>query len=127
MASLFSKIIAGEIPCRRVWENSDHLAFLDIRPVQPGHTLVVPKREVSYMFDLSAEEYDALWQAVRTVEAKLREALGCERVVLSVVGWEVPHVHVHLIPTNGIGDFPFPGPCDASDEEFERVAGLLGA
>ena len=126
MASLFSKIIAGEIPCRRVWEDSDHLAFLDIRPVQPGHTLVVPKREVSFMFDLSAEEYDALWQAVRTVEAKLREALGCERVVLSVVGWEVPHVHVHLIPTNGIGDFPFPGPCDAPAEELERVATLLG-
>ena len=127
MPSIFSKIIAGEIPCTRVWEDPDHLALLDIRPVQPGHTLVVPKREVSYLFDLSQEEYEALWRAVRTVEQKLREQLGCERVVISVVRWEVPHVHVHLIPTNGIGDFPFPGPCDAPSEELERVAQLLGA
>ena len=127
MPSVFSRIIAGEIPCRRVWEDPDHFAFLDIRPVQPGHTLVVPKREVSYLFDLSQDEYDALWRAVRSVESKLREELGCERVVISVVGWEVPHVHVHLIPTNEIGDFPFPGPCDAPEEELERVAELLGA
>ena len=127
MPSLFSKIITGEIPCQRVWEDSDHLAFLDIRPVQPGHTLVIPKREVSYLFDLDEDEYAALWRAVRTVESKLREALGCERVVLSVIGWEVPHVHVHLIPTNGLGDFKFPPPCDVSKEELERVAGLLGA
>ena len=126
MPSIFSKIIAGEIPCTRVWESPHHLALLDIRPVQLGHTLVVPKREVSYLFDLSEEEYEALWRAVRTVEQKLREALGCERVVISVVGWEVPHVHVHLIPTNGIGDYPFPGPCDAPPEELERVAQLLG-
>jgi len=125
MPSLFSKIITGEIPCERVWEDADHLAFLDIRPVRPGHTLVVTKREVSYLFDLSTDEYDALWRAVRTVEARLREVLHCERVVLSVVGWEVPHVHVHLIPTNELGDFPFPGPCGASDEELARVAGLL--
>jgi len=126
MPSIFSKIIAGEIPCTRVWQDPDHFAFLDIRPVQPGHTLVVPKREVSYLFDLSEEEYGSLWRAVRTVEARLRQALGCERVVISVVGWEIPHVHVHLIPTNGIGDFPFPGPCDAPAEELERVAKLLG-
>ena len=126
MPSIFSKMIAGEIPCTRVWESPHHLALLDIRPVQLGHTLVVPKREVSYLFDLSLEEYEALWRAVRTVEAKLREALGCERVVISVVGWEVPHVHVHLIPTNGIGDYPFPGPCDAPPEELDRVAQLLG-
>ena len=75
MPSIFSKIIAGEIPCTRVWESPHHLALLDIRPVQLGHTLVVPKREVSYLFDLSLEEYEALWRAVRTVEAKLREAL----------------------------------------------------
>jgi len=125
MPSLFSKIIAGEIPCQRVWEDSDHLAFLDIRPVQPGHTLVIPKREVSYLFDLDGDEYAALWRAVRTVESKLRETLGCERVVLSVVGWEVPHVHVHLIPTNGLGDFEFPQACDVSKGELERVAGLL--
>jgi histidine triad (HIT) family protein len=127
MSTVFSKIIAGEIPCTRVWEDSQHLAFLDVRPVRPGHTLVIPKREVSYLFDLRAEEYAALWQAVRAVEAKLKETLGCERVVLSVVGWEVPHVHVHLIPTDEIGDFPFPGACDASEEELQRISTLLGA
>ena len=125
MASLFTKIIAGEIPCQRVWEDSDHIAFLDIRPVQPGHTLVVPKREVGYLFDLDQDEYEALWLAVRAVESKLRETLDCERVVISVVGWEVAHVHVHLIPTNGLGDYTFPQPCDATAEALERVAKLL--
>ena len=125
MASLFTKIIAGEIPCQRVWEDPDHIAFLDIHPVQPGHTLVVPKREVGYLFDLDQDEYEALWRAVRAVESKLRETLGCERVVISVVGWEVAHVHVHLIPTHGLGDFAFPQPCDATAEELERAASLL--
>lgn len=127
MASIFSKIVAGEIPCHRVWEDEHHLAFLDIRPVQPGHTLVVPKREVAYLFDMPADEYDALWRAVRTVEARLRERLGCERVVVCVVGWEVPHVHVHLVPTNAIEDFPFPGPVEVSPEELAALAEKLAA
>lgn len=127
MASIFSKIIAGEIPCHRVWEDERHLAFLDIRPVQPGHTLVVPKREVAYLFDLPPEEYDALWRAVRTVEARLRERLGCERVVVCVVGWEVPHVHVHLVPTHSIEDFPFPGPVEIAPEELAALADRLAA
>ena len=125
MTSLFTKIIAGEIPCQRVWEDPGHIAFLDIRPVQPGHTLVVPKREVGYLFVLEQGEYEALWSAVRSVESKLRETLGCERVVITVVGWEVAHVHVHLIPTNGLGDFAFPQPCNATDKERERAASLL--
>ena len=125
MTSLFTKIIAGEIPFQRVWEDPGHIAFLDIRPVQPGHTLVVPKREVGYLFDLEQGEYEALWSAVRSVESKLRETLGCERVVITVVGWEVAHVHVHLIPTNGLGDFAFPQPCNATDKELERAARLL--
>ena len=122
MSTIFSRIIAGEIPCHRVWEDDDHLAFLDIRPVRPGHTLVIPKREVSYLFDLSAGEQTALWDAVRQVEGKLRNALDCRRVVLSVVGWEVPHVHVHLVPTNEIGDFPFPGPCGLDPEAMPAIA-----
>ena len=125
MSSIFTKIIAGEIPCHRVWEDDAHLAFLDIRPVQPGHTLVIPKREVSYLFDLTSEEQTALWEAVRTVEGKLRGALACERVVLSVVGWEVPHVHVHLVPTNEIGDFPFPGPCGLDPERLPSIAASI--
>lgn len=110
MASPFSKIVAGELPCHEVWQDERHLAFLDLRPVQPGHTLLIPKREVDYLFDLSATEYAALWEAARQVEARLRGVLGCRRVVVAVVGWEVRHVHVHLIPTNALGDFPFPAP-----------------
>lgn len=126
MATLFSKIVAGEIPCHEVWQDESHLAFLDIRPVQPGHTLVIPKREVDYLFDLPAVEYAALWSAVRTVEARLRGVLGCKRVVLAVVGWEVRHVHVHLVPTNALGDFPFPGPCgDVGAAELAALARRL--
>lgn len=116
MASIFSKIVAGEIPCHRVYEDEDHLAFLDIRPLSRGHTLVIPKREVSYLFDLDADAYDALWRTVRKVEAGLRTAMACERVVLMVVGYEVPHVHVHLLPTNELGDFPVPAPIENPPE-----------
>ncbi len=125
MSTIFTKIIAGEIPCHRVWEDDHHLAFLDIRPVQPGHTLVIPKREVSYLFDLTPEEQSALWESVRTVEGKLRGALGCARVVVTVVGWEVPHVHVHLIPTHAIGDVPFPPPCGLDPLELPALAARI--
>ncbi|MGE4613383.1 MAG: HIT family protein [Planctomycetota bacterium] len=122
MGTIFTSIIEGEIPCHRVWEDDFHLAFLDIRPLQPGHCLVIPKREVAYLFDMSDSEYSSLWNAVRTVERKLRLATGCERVVVSVVGWEVPHVHVHLIPTDELGDFPVPSPCDFDASQFESLA-----
>ena len=122
MGTIFTSIIEGEIPCHRVWEDDFHLAFLDIRPLQPGHCLVIPKREVAYLFDMSDSEYSALWNAVRTVERKLRLATGCARVVVSVVGWEVPHVHVHLIPTDELGDFPVPAPCEFDASQFESLA-----
>ena len=125
MSSIFSSIIAGEIPCHRVWEDDDHLAFLDIRPVRPGHCLVIPKREVSYIFDMDPHEYAALWAAVRVVETKIRNATGCARVVVSVIGWEVPHVHVHLIPTSDISDFQFPGPCDVKAPPLEELASRI--
>ncbi len=104
MSTIFSKIIAGEIPSYRVWEDEHHFAFLDINPVQPGHTLVVPKAEVDYLFNMDEGAYAALWQAVRTVEAKLRKATDANRVVIDVVGYEVPHVHVHLVPTQTLAD-----------------------
>jgi len=106
--SIFSRIVAGEVPCHKVYEDRAHIAFLDVRPVQPGHVLVVPKHEVDYLFAMTAPEQAALWEAVARVEAGLRAATGCARVVVMVVGWEVPHVHVHLIPTRRASDVPFP-------------------
>lgn len=127
MASVFSKIVSGELPAHRVWEDENHVAFLDLRPVQPGHTLVVPKKEVAYLFDMTQDEYLALWQAVRTVEGKLRAGLGCERVIVSVVGWEVPHVHVHLVPTNALGDFPWPEPQEVDEDEMRELGAKISA
>ena len=120
--SIFSRIVAGEIPCHKVYEDEHPLAFLDIAPVQLGHTLVIPKTEVDYMFDLDAEAYTALWNAVRTVEAKLRHAMDANRIVLQVQGYEVPHVHVHLIPTRTMEDVPFPLRLDTDHEAFARIA-----
>ena len=108
MASIFTQIIRGTIPSYRVYEDDEVYAFLDISPIQPGHTLVIPKREVDYLFDLSEAEYTQLWLAVRKVEAALKKATGCQRVVLMVVGYEVPHAHIHLIPTNQLADYPLP-------------------
>lgn len=126
MSTVFTKILAGELPCQKVWEDEQHLAFLDIRPVRAGHTLVIPKREVSYLFDMEPAEYTALWNAVRTVERKLKRELGCERVVVTVIGWEVPHVHVHLIPTDSIHDVGmFPPAATLTDEERAAVAEKL--
>lgn len=122
MSSIFSSILAGEIPCHKVWEDHQHLAFLDINPIQPGHCLVIPKQEISYIFDMTAKHYENLWEAVRTVEKKIRSATGCQRVVISVIGWEVPHVHVHLIPTNEISDYSAPPPCHLDASEFAGMA-----
>jgi histidine triad (HIT) family protein len=122
VASIFTRILKGEIPAERVFEDERHLAILDIAPYQPGHVLVIPKREVPYVFDLSADEYDALWRAVRTVEAGLRKATRCKRVCVMVVGWEVPHVHVHLVPTNRTQDFPVPPKTSQTPEQLAATA-----
>ena len=108
MASIFSKIVAGEIPCAKVWENEEFLAFLDVMPVTPGHTLVIPKKETDYFFDLESGEYTRLMLVARTVAAGLKKATGCQRVSVGVFGFEVPHVHVHLIPMDSLSQFPFP-------------------
>jgi histidine triad (HIT) family protein len=108
MPTLFSKIISGELPSHRVYEDEHTFAFLDINPRQEGHTLVVPRREVDYLFDLPSQDYDALWKSVERVATALKAVTHCARVVVLVVGYEVPHVHVHLIPTNELADIPFP-------------------
>ena len=108
MASLFSKIVTGEIPSNKVWEDEDHFAFLDINPITAGHTLVIPKREEDYLFDMSDVDYSALMSASKRVAEAIKKATGCERICVAVVGYEVPHAHIHLIPTNTIAEFPFP-------------------
>lgn len=99
MTSIFSKIVQGNIPCHKVWEDEEHLAFLDIQPLAKGHTLVIPKRESDRLFDLSSARAEGLWSAAHKVAQKLKQKVECERVAVLVLGYEVPHVHIHLIPT----------------------------
>ena len=107
MASIFSRIIAGEIPSYKVAEDDKHYAFLDINPVAAGHTLVVPKHEVDYIFDLAKDEYADLMNFARRVAASMKEVMPCKRVGVAVMGLEVPHAHVHLLPINSESDMNF--------------------
>ena len=107
MASIFSRIVAGEIPCYKVAEDERFFAFLDISPVAKGHTLVIPKQEVDYIFDLDDETYCGLMAFARKVARALEGAVECKRVGVSVMGLEVPHAHIHLIPITTEGDMNF--------------------
>lgn len=107
MASIFSRIAAGEIPSYKVAEDDRHYAFLDINPVQPGHTLVIPKREVDYIYDLPDDELADLHLFAKRVAVGMRKALGCKKVGVAVIGLEVPHAHIHLIPINSEADMRF--------------------
>jgi len=108
MGTIFELIVEGEIPCHKIWEDADHLAFLDINPRVEGHTLVIPKKPYDEIFAMPEAEYDALWTAARTVAHHLERTTGCARVVVVILGYDVPHVHIHLMPTNHLEDFPFP-------------------
>ena len=107
MASIFTKIINGEIPSYKVAEDEDYYAFLDINPNVKGHTLVIPKKEVDKVFDLDAETYTGLMQFAHRVAKALEKTVDCSRIGMSVVGLEVPHAHVHLIPINKVSDINF--------------------
>ncbi|MBQ5775930.1 MAG: HIT family protein [Bacteroidaceae bacterium] len=107
MASIFSRIVAGEIPCYKVAEDERFFAFLDISPVAKGHTLVIPKQEVDYIFDLDDETYNGLMAFARKVARALEGAVECKRVGVAVMGLEVPHAHIHLIPITTEGDMNF--------------------
>jgi histidine triad (HIT) family protein len=107
MATIFTKIIKGEIPCYKIAENDDFLAFLDINPNAKGHTLCIPKKEVNKLFDLDEDEYLNLMKFSRTVAKALEKAIPCKRIGMAVVGLEVPHVHVHLIPLQDMEDMRF--------------------
>ena len=122
MPTIFTKIINGEIPAYKVAENDKFLAFLDISPNAKGHTLCIPKKEVNKIFDLDEDTYLELMAFSRKVAKGIEKAVPCKRVGMAVVGLEVPHVHVHLIPLNSMGDMNFAQKQELSKEEFEQVA-----
>lgn len=117
----FADLVSGKIRCHRVFEDEDHLAFLSHTPIAPGHTIVIPKRVIPYLFDMEPVAYHELWERARIVGRSLKAALGCERVCLAVIGWELRHAHVHLVPTLSAGEFPgLPGK-PATDEELDSM------
>ena len=122
MASIFSKIVDGNIQCYKVYENDDCLAFLDISPNSFGHTLCILKREVDYIFDLNDVEYNKLMNFSKKVANGLEKSVTCKRVALSVIGLEVPHVHVHLIPLNSMSDMDFSKSIQLEKKDFENLA-----
>ena len=125
MSSIFTKIIRGEIPCYKVDETEDCLAFLDINPNSYGHTLCILKKEIDYIFDLSDEEYLSLMKFSKRVALAIRKSVDCKRVAMSVVGLEVPHVHVHLIPINEMKDANFSEKIDIDKSDFTETAKLI--
>jgi len=123
MATIFTKIINGEIPCYKVAENNDFFAFLDISPLAKGHTLVVSKTEIDYIFDLDDETLAKMMVFSKTVAKAIEKAILCSRIGIAVIGLEVPHCHIHLCPINGIGDLDFSkAKLKLSQEEFTEIA-----
>ena len=122
MPTIFTKIINGEIPAYKVAETDEFLAFLDIRPNAKGHTLCIPKKEVNKLFDLDEETYQELMRFSRKVAKGIEKTISCKRVGMAVVGLEVPHVHVHLIPLNAMSDMDFGKSLHFSEEEFQKIA-----
>lgn len=110
MASVFTRIINGEIPCYRVAEDDRYIAFLDVRPLKAGHTLVVPKREVDYIFDLDEDTLSGMILFAQKVARAMKEVIDCNRIGVAVIGLEVPHAHIHLIPISREGDMLFTNP-----------------
>lgn len=125
MASIFTKIIQGEIPSYKVAEDEHHIAFLDIQPNAPGHTLCVPKQEEDKLFDLTPEAYEELMVFSRKVALGLRKAVPCKRIGMTVIGLEVPHVHVHLIPLRAMEDATFQNKTQLSSKEMEDLAATI--
>ena len=122
MSSIFSKIIDGIIPCYKIAENESFLAFLDIQPLVQGHTLVIPKREIDYIFDLDDSTLKEMMVFSKMVAEKLKTALPCKRIGVSIIGLEVPHAHVHLVPINDIDDMNFSKPkLDLSKTEMSAI------
>ena len=131
MPTIFSKIIAGEIPCYKIVESEKYLAFLDINPLAKGHTLVIPKQETDYIFNINDEELAGLHLFAKKIAKAIEKAVPCKRIGIAVIGLEVPHAHIHLVPINHVGDINFSNPkLSFSKSEMEQVAerirGFLG-
>lgn len=128
MATIFSRIIAGEIPCYKIAEDQNNFAFLDINPVAPGHVLVVPKKEVDYLFDLNDQDYASLQMFAKQVATAVKAAMPCVRIGVAVMGLEVPHAHIHLIPINEEKDMNFfKEKVQLPQEEMVRIAQAIAA
>ncbi len=128
MPTLFSRIVQGEIPCYRIAETEDYLAFLDVRPQAKGHTLCIPKREVDYIFDLADAELAGLMLFAKRVAKALEQVVPCRRIGIAVIGLEVPHAHVHLIPLNSMQDMNFgKESVPVTAAEMEVLAGAIAA
>lgn len=128
MGTIFSRIAAGEIPSYKVAEDKDHFAFLDINPVHPGHVLVIPRKETDYIFDLSDEEYASLMLFAKRVAKAIKKAIPCKKVGVTVIGLDVNHVHVHLVPMNTGADMNFCAEkLTLPAEEMESIAAKIAA
>jgi histidine triad (HIT) family protein len=125
MGSIFTKIVNGEIPCYKVAETEDFLAFLDVNPNAKGHTLCIPKKEVDKIFDLDEAAYNGLMSFARKIALALEKAVPCKRIGVSVIGLEVPHAHVHLIPLQSMEDARFIQKVTLSTEEFQQIADII--
>lgn len=128
MASLFTRIVQGEIPCHKIAENDKFLAFLDIMPLAIGHTLVIPKKEVDYFFDLDNDTLAEINLFAKDVAIKIEKAIPCKRIGVAIIGLEVPHAHVHLVPLQNVSDINFERPkLTLSQEELKEVARKINA
>jgi histidine triad (HIT) family protein len=122
MSSIFTKIVNGEIPCYKIAEDENYLAFLDVNPNAKGHTLCIPKQEINKIFDMEEAHYLGLMKFSRKVAKAIEKSIDCKRIGVAVVGLEVPHVHVHLIPLNDMDDMRFQRKTSLSSEEFQKLA-----
>ena len=126
MPSIFSKIVSGDIPAYKVGENENHLAFLDLFPLAKGHVLVIPKKETDYIFDITSDEYLELWKFAQKVAKGMDKVIACERIGVAVIGLEVPHAHIHLVPLNNVSDINFERPkLKFSEAEMKSVSDLI--
>ncbi|MDA8535554.1 HIT family protein [Flavobacteriales bacterium] len=126
MPSIFSKIVSGDIPAFKVAEDKNYVAFLDIFPLAKGHVLVIPKKETDYIFDLDSEEYLGLFSFAKKVAKAMDKVISCERIGVAVIGLEVPHAHIHLVPLNDVSDINFERPkLKFPDSEMKEIADLI--